>query len=261
MSHASANEINFWPAYVDALINVVLNLLFLVGVFTIGLVSLNGQALLAERAAQARQLAALQAASTHEERQQLAKAFLRQTSALDSERSSAASDAAALPPLRVVEIRLHARVPSQPRKEANTSPESTTRLPNETALTGAASSPTDTLAASNPFDAFMDALRQNAPLTRIAFDINQYSLPSDGVWPSFMRTQASEKSWWLFVLSDPANPRLSREAFERLVATRTVLLQAGALPQHIQIQIIPPPDSVTTPPGIERTVWVVERAL
>lgn len=30
-------EINFWPAYVDALINVVLNLLFLVGVFIIGL--------------------------------------------------------------------------------------------------------------------------------------------------------------------------------------------------------------------------------
>ncbi len=37
-------EINFWPAYVDALINVVLNLLFLVGVFTIGLVVLNGEA-------------------------------------------------------------------------------------------------------------------------------------------------------------------------------------------------------------------------
>jgi len=51
MGQVTREEINFWPAYVDALINVVLNLLFLVGVFTIGLVSLNGEAFLAEQRA------------------------------------------------------------------------------------------------------------------------------------------------------------------------------------------------------------------
>ena len=34
-------EQNYWPGYLDALINVMLNLLFLVAVFAIGLVLLN----------------------------------------------------------------------------------------------------------------------------------------------------------------------------------------------------------------------------
>ena len=36
MSHG-VQAPNYWPGYVDALTNVVLNLLFLIGVFTIGL--------------------------------------------------------------------------------------------------------------------------------------------------------------------------------------------------------------------------------
>ncbi len=34
-------ETSFWPGYVDALVNVVLNILFLVGLLAVGLVSLN----------------------------------------------------------------------------------------------------------------------------------------------------------------------------------------------------------------------------
>lgn len=49
MSSGAREEINFWPGYVDALINVLLNLLFLVGVFTVGLVVLNMQAAMIQK--------------------------------------------------------------------------------------------------------------------------------------------------------------------------------------------------------------------
>lgn len=77
LSHDASEEINFWPAYVDALINVVLNLLFLVGVFTIGLVSLNEQALFAEQEANKRKLASLESARSVQERRQIADEILR----------------------------------------------------------------------------------------------------------------------------------------------------------------------------------------
>ena len=48
MSHG-VEAPNYWPGYVDALTNVVLNLLFLIGVFTIGLVSLNMEVMNAEK--------------------------------------------------------------------------------------------------------------------------------------------------------------------------------------------------------------------
>jgi hypothetical protein len=41
MNKSLSDGVNFWPGYVDALVNVVLNLLFLVGIFTIGLVALS----------------------------------------------------------------------------------------------------------------------------------------------------------------------------------------------------------------------------
>lgn len=43
--HDEAEEQNFWPGYLDALINVMLNLLFLVAIFAMGLVSLNLQSM------------------------------------------------------------------------------------------------------------------------------------------------------------------------------------------------------------------------
>lgn len=43
--HKPLEDNNYWPGYVDALVNVVLNMLFLVGVMAVGLVSLNVEAL------------------------------------------------------------------------------------------------------------------------------------------------------------------------------------------------------------------------
>ena len=43
--HKPLEESNYWPGYVDALVNVVLNMLFMVGVMAVGLISLNLEAL------------------------------------------------------------------------------------------------------------------------------------------------------------------------------------------------------------------------
>jgi uncharacterized coiled-coil protein SlyX len=45
MMHSDSEAQNFWPGYLDALINVMLNLLFLVAIFALGLVSLNLQSM------------------------------------------------------------------------------------------------------------------------------------------------------------------------------------------------------------------------
>lgn len=46
MSTNEKNSIDFWPGYVDAMVNILLNLLFLAGIFTIGLVMFNAQSVL-----------------------------------------------------------------------------------------------------------------------------------------------------------------------------------------------------------------------
>lgn len=43
--HRKLDDNNYWPGYVDALVNVVLNMLFMVGIMAVGLVCLNMQAL------------------------------------------------------------------------------------------------------------------------------------------------------------------------------------------------------------------------
>ncbi len=43
--HKPLEDNNYWPGYVDALVNVVLNMLFMVGIMAVGLVSLNVEAL------------------------------------------------------------------------------------------------------------------------------------------------------------------------------------------------------------------------
>jgi hypothetical protein len=60
MMQKNANVQNFWPGYLDALINVMLNLLFLVAIFGMGLVSINLQSL-----AQKTQLSRLNEQVTH----------------------------------------------------------------------------------------------------------------------------------------------------------------------------------------------------
>lgn len=242
MTHSETNEINYWPAYVDALINVVLNLLFLVGVFTIGLVSLNQQALFAEQEANKRKLEALRETRSQQERQSMVADMLR---ALPSPPLAPPSTPEPVVPKieqpQITEIKLRAapKVPSTADIEIGKS------LANSTITT---------------FDQYISVLAAGGELSRITFDINQYTQHPDWNWPDAIKARAAQKTWSLYVLADPSNARLSREAFARLMFVRSVLLKAGALPESVQMKVTPPPDSVASPVGVERTVWVVERS-
>lgn len=244
MTRDETSDINYWPAYVDALINVVLNLLFLVGVFTIGLVSLNQQALFAEQEANKRKLEVLQETRSQQERQSMVSEMLR-----------------ALPPppppvpaTPVTQVAIKFEQPQITEIKLAAMPKAQVGTDIEVAKSG---SNTGLIS----IEQHVTTLAGGGELSRISFDINQYAKPSDWVWPNEVKTRATRKTWSLYVLTDPSNIRLSREAFERLMFVRAALIKAGALPENVQMKVTLPPDSVALPVGAERTVWVVERPL
>jgi hypothetical protein len=233
LSHDASEEINFWPAYVDALINVVLNLLFLVGVFTIGLVSLNEQALFAEQEANKRKLASLESARSVQERRQIADEILR-----------------SLPPattvLKVEQPQIH-EIYFKSETRLKVAAEAEQTKPNQSA-------------SVTTFEQYKRELSNDGDLSRITFEPNQYNQPPDWVWLEEVKARASQKRWSLYVIADPANQRLSREVYARLVFVRSALLQAGAMPEQIQMKVTPATEISSLPPGVERTVWVIERS-
>lgn len=245
MTHDESSEINYWPAYVDALINVVLNLLFLVGVFTIGLVSLNQQALFAEQEANKRKLEVLQETRSQQERQNLVKEMLR---ALPTPPPSP------VPATPVTQVAIKFEQPQITEIKLKATP----KAQGGTDIEIAKSASNTTLTS---IEQHVATLAAGGELSRINFEINQYAKPSDWGWPNEVKTRATQKAWSLYVLTDPSNIRLSREAFERLMFVRTALIKAGALPENVQMKVTLPPDSVALPIGVERTVWVVERPL
>lgn len=244
MSHDASKEINYWPAYVDALINVVLNLLFLVGVFTIALVSLNAQALFAEQEANKRKLAALDAARTQRERQQIASQMLlslpiepmtpfsRPTEKELQQRTEQP---------HISEIRLKAEMTRNQQVEERNS----TGEIQKTSYTS--------------LEQFIATLANGGEIKKFEFNINQYDQPTD--WSGFIdiKDRITQKAWFLLVISDPSNPRLGREAYARLVSVRAALLKVGVAAANIQLKVTDAPSAIALPEGIERTVWVIEK--
>jgi hypothetical protein len=243
MSPGKFSEINYWPAYVDALINVVLNLLFLVGVFTIGLVTLNGQALFTEQKATQLKLDSLLSAQSDRERQKLTEQLLRTLPPPpDTHNRFAIVDALnELSGGGIKEIRLNS--------------ESNTFKKDTSAAVSAQKTKTQ-----QTVDELITSLALDGDLTRIEFELNQYSLAADWVWPKPL-DPSSDKAWALYAIADATNPRLAREAFARLVSVRNELIKAGAKTSQIQLQVKPPPELATVLPKIERTVFVIERTL
>lgn len=245
MSRHNMGEINFWPAYVDALINVVLNLLFLVGVFTIGLVTLNAEALMAEKAAATRKIASILASPSATERQRLATELFKTLAAKPVVRP-AIDQTTPHEVLRIKEIYLRADADLQGKSDAAD-------------VTAAASTSAQTPQQS------IAALIQGTATAQVEFDINQHTLPAQWRLPPELDI-SPQKKWSLYVISDPANPRLSREAFARLVVVRSALIQAGARADQVQLQVLASPQPNPSPPALstpalERTVLIVERSM
>lgn len=241
MSAEGKEEINFWPGYVDALINVLLNLLFLVGIFTVGLVMLNVQVVEAQRKLSELQVQSLLKGTQGAERQRKAQELLNVISrqklehAMSAEteikqqvgRDALGSDKK--PPLPefktdgvvpMVDIRIQAK--SQAAVEVSKS------FPNR----GESSE----LAAR---EALVLKLTKGVRLLgQWVFDIHQYQLP-EGTSLHVTQEQLEGHYVLLVVVTDPENQRLSREAFARLMSVRNLWIQSGVEPSRLRVRIVP----------------------
>lgn len=234
-------DINFWPAYVDALINVVLNLLFLVGVFTIGLVVLNGEAFNQEK--KMAQLKVKEMQSTDQSTQDAIGAI------------SILKVMPVLAPIAPLTLPIPAKHSDAERYQVTeirvTNPRNNTRSEAE------AESKKEITKAEEKAKMVAQSIASGKVVMRIDFDINQYTTPKN-FSPSADIVVANKNKYLLLCIADPTNQRMAREAFARLMAVRMSLTQAGVDGSHIAIQVAQANDNNGSIPNIERSVFVID---
>ncbi len=234
-------EINFWPAYVDALINVVLNLLFLVGVFTIGLVVLNGEAFNQEKKMAELKVREMQLSEVPTSGVSGALGVIQTLPVIKKIAPLSFSEPeikAERERLQVTEIRV-----ANPRTLSSTSPATDTR--------------SETIKAEERAKGIAQSIASGKVVMRIEFDINQYTTPRN-FSPSAEIVVANKNKYVLLCIADPHNQRMAREAFARLMAVRTSLTQAGVDASQIAIQVAQPSDDIPLPTNIDRSVFVID---
>lgn len=289
MSAMLKEETNYWPGYVDALINVLLNLLFLVGIFTVGLVTLNAEVLIAQKKAAELRMNALLEGSTGQARQNKAKALLDAMPKPVQEAQTpqeptymlreirvrrgvpVVSEAAMALPAPVGEhvgehVGAHvaqaqaaplgvaaatATAPAQPVKPVPPAPQAP--APQE-ARNAAVTITTQATPAQERAPA---AHASGAVLAKFVFGINEYALGAQTAMPGAI--EAGAQSFQLLVEADPGNPRVTREAFARLVAVRDFLAKNGISLSKMQVRIAAPVGSAGAQADAERTVLVIAK--
>jgi hypothetical protein len=254
-----ADETNYWPGYVDALINVVLNLLFLTSVFAVGFVSLNADLFAAA--------------------QKIAEAKAREIMALRDGLVLQDHDA---PPRVPVPVRpvvvLSARSPSAPLplSPAPTPPqEQQVRVYElrflssqpERAGRVAVAAGTASFDTSNSLELGRQRAKQSTDypdrlsglhvLGKVVFAQQQFDLPHNQVPPA-LDSSDSAVGWTLLVMTDKDNPRLMREAFERLTAVRASYIRSGQDAHKFQMQIKSTSSELADGIGSDQVVWVLK---
>lgn len=241
MSSGMREEINFWPGYVDALINVLLNLLFLVGIFTVGLVVLNMQAAMIEKEQARQKVREMLEGSSPQEQQRKAKAMLEKLQPPVPPASPPQTAEAQAQEVQSKEIRVR-RKPVAPIAEATP------------AETSAAARPAS-LPPPTP-EELVARLTGGRVLGHVQFGVDQFTLSDATLLPAGARADTSQ-SLLLVVLSEPTNPRLGREAFSRLMAVRQQLLLTGYTAQQIQVKVLHRPEPSTLAADVVQSVFVI----
>lgn len=234
-------EMNYWPAYVDALINVVLNLLFLVGVFTIGLVVLNGEAFNQEK--------------------RMAELRIKEMQSAEQPTQEAVNAISILKVMPVLAPIAPLTLPT-PANHADTAKHEVTEIrvpPPKTDARNAAEveAKSEVIKAEEKAKKVAQSITSGKVVMRIDFDINQYTTPSN-FSPSAEIVVANKTKYLLLCIADPTNQRMAREAFARLMAVRMSLTQAGVDAAQIAIQVAQTNDNSAPIPNIDRSVFVID---
>lgn len=227
MSKPIQEQINYWPGYVDALVNVVLNLLFLVGVFTIGLVALNMEAIFTQEKMARLKIESLFEGELNAERQQRALALLAERPNKPIQRSVVESPVTP----QINEIHLKASSESAPNKNI-----SATYTPEQIALSLSGGSEV---------------------LARFIFEKNSFDLSGRNQVMPLVSDENKTHKVLLLVITDTTNPRLAYEAYTRLVAVRSAMLENGFDQKNITLRAFSNATAVARPSDIELSVFAV----
>lgn len=273
MSTSAREEINFWPGYVDALINVLLNLLFLVGIFTVCLLVLNAQVAIVQKEAARQKLNQLLADSSVQERKQMTQDMLKALPSAPPQQSQpeiheapppAAPQVQSVPQEAAISSPVVKVLPAPMLEPSQVAPDQgqtreiriRRRTPvNEPSKESVAEIQPAAKTQSSP-DQWVDGLTGGRVVGQLVFAPQEFALSSQVSLPSELRADSAAQ-WQLVVVSEPDNPRLAREAFARLVAVRNQMLQSGFSGRQIQIKVRPRPVSADWSGEVERTVFIV----
>lgn len=240
---------NYWPGYVDALVNVVLNMLFMVGIMAVGLICLNIEALgNHKRAWQAQQLQQL-----NEESMLLAAlgTFI-----------AALPDAAQPPPKPKPEpksepLRVEAP-PSEPSaKSANPTlaplppaPRSAPQVLRVTRVQAAA-----TLAEEKQMIQSRMEWKESSSISSLDFD--PFVFQTTSAHTAQLRQLASQPGGlWSLAVAVDGNDWAAREGFWRLSAVRQQLIAAGIPMEAISARTVP---ALPAGSGSSRRVFIANQ--
>lgn len=227
MKKITLEDTSYWPGYVDALVNVVLNILFLVGVMAVGLVSLNIEALNSFKSAkQAQQLQQMS-----EENLLLASlgtllAVLPLPEPTPAPLMLAAAPTVPVPePVKPMEAPLPPVQPIVPAVLNVGEPFSMATVAQEQSfLQGKVAQITNSAAQAVVYE----------------FDALQYQLSTaQNAALRQNHANAAPDSRWLLLVSVPdAQERAAREAFWRMSSARQLLIQLGVAGESITMRTV-----------------------
>jgi hypothetical protein len=260
MSAALKEETNYWPGYVDALINVLLNLLFLVGIFTVGLVTLNSQALILQKAAAQARVTDMLEGSSGQQRLDKAQQILLDMAPKPRPAPTLPLDAGNQAPVAAASA----------RPEPDVSPDAASEPPRVTEIRIKRSQPVAVQESERALAVTAaDAAGAGGTLQRLslelggtvvsqfAFGLNEYDLPANAAVPAGALPEGV--SYQLIALAEVGNQRLSREAFYRVMSVRSALTQKVPQLGPLQVRILPPPPFLASQDEWMRTVFLVAK--
>lgn len=221
--HGKLEESNYWPGYVDALVNVVLNMLFMVGIMAVGLVSLNMEALSNRKLArQAEQLYQI-----NEENMLLAALGTFIAVIPDVPKAVDAKPLATPAPTPVP-------VPARPEpvRQETTRPASTLRV--------VAAAPTGKFASGDEKLQLSERLQwgDQAVVAVVEFEPFVFQLSGGQNQQIRQLVAQNQGSRWSLAVAADGDERAVREAFWRLSQVRQELLAAGVPQAAINLRTV-----------------------
>lgn len=234
MKRKKLQDTSYWPGYVDALVNVVLNILFLVGLMAVGLITLNIEA-----------LGNFKSAKQAEQMQKISE---------DNLLLAALGTLLAViptPPSRDIASKERALTPKA-APLAPSKPEPKPEPVAEAELKPIAKPPV-ILSVGQPFvllpvsqeQAFVQAKAGLLSTTTafpsvFEFGFLQYKLSDEQITSTERQKRASAHNalWSIFATVPSGQERVSREAFLRMSSVRQVLIEQGVSADAITMRTI-----------------------